>query len=169
MENNRLCRSFLEKEMEVSGWTEVNMRKNNPHSRAQAVIMGQPFPLSCKPAPFGGISAEGAPPGKKLGAGQRAWPEVQSPQRRTETCFCLLVILTSKTLLELCFTQRMKAFITKILWQRAHNAGFLSVFNNFSNCFMKKLKLLVITSSDPVGEFKKCLNFYSFCKVTEKP
>lgn len=46
--------------------------------------MGQSFPLSCNPAPFGDISAEGASPGTKLKAGQRAWPEVQSPQRRME-------------------------------------------------------------------------------------
>lgn len=62
----------------------------------------------------------------------------------------------------------MKAFITKIVWQGAHNAGFPSVFNNFSSCFMKQLKLLVIPSSDPMREFKKFLNCYSFCKMTEK-
>lgn len=49
---------------------------------AQAVIIGQSLPLSCNPAPFGDISTEGAPPGTKLREGQRAWPEVQSPQRR---------------------------------------------------------------------------------------
>lgn len=32
---------------------------------------------------------------------------------------------------------------------------------------MKQMKLLVSPSSDQVGEFKKCLNFYSFYKVTE--
>lgn len=59
---------------------------------AQAVIMGQSFPLCCSPAPFGAISAEGAAPGTKLRAG------AESTKDR-ETHFCLLVIVSSKTLL----------------------------------------------------------------------
>lgn len=76
----------------------------------------QSSPLSWNTPPFWGILVEEAATWYKLRAGQRAWSEVQSePTKKDEdNCFCLLVILTCKTLLGHYSTQRMLGSITKI-------------------------------------------------------